>query len=358
MNDLGRAPKVTVLMPVYNGARYLAAAVESILRQSYADFELLCLDDGSTDDSWSMLQGYAGQDGRLRLAQNPANLGLIQTLNRGLALARGEYIARMDADDIALPERLAQQVAFLEQHHEVGFVGSAYYRMHTDGTHTLRTPPLEHSGLRWAALFGTPICHPTALFRRSLYEQGALIYRDFPHVEDFDLFVRLLRVTRAAVLAAPLYLYREHGTSVSAVHADFQFRLGLTISARQMEELLGRTLPPSEVEAIYHCHAATRPLSTEELAQVATVFDLFRGLGPAPDVDAGVLHAIRRGWIRRLLAVGMAAHYRTRSGSDSLRQILRNDPWVLARAGLVEWPRRAARHARKQHVKPAQGGMG
>lgn len=344
-------------MPVYNGARYLAAAVESILAQTYTDFEFLVVDDGSTDATWSILQAYAERDSRLRLERNPANLGLIQTLNRGLGLARGAYIARMDADDISLPERLQRQVALLEQHGAIGFVGTAYYRMYANGQRSLRTPPVEHTGLRWAALFGTPICHPTAMFRHSLTIEGELIYRDFPHVEDHDLFARLLHATRAASLPTPYYVYRVHEDSVSTTHADSQFQLGLTISAREMEELLGRQLTLGEVEAICACHAAARSLSPDELAQVKTLFDLFERFGQEPDVNAGVVQAIRRGWIRRVLAAGMAGQYRTSLGCDTLRLILRHDPWALARAGFVEWPRRAARHAVKRQVGSAEGSV-
>src|ERR1700716_545696 len=119
-------------MPVFNGGSYLAAAVESVLKQSFGDFELLAIDDGSTDQSVSVLSGFARSDGRIRLITQ-ANAGIVASLNRALGLARGEYVARMDADDVALPSRLAMQVAFLDGHPDVAVVGSAIRLIDADG---------------------------------------------------------------------------------------------------------------------------------------------------------------------------------------------------------------------------------
>src|ERR1700722_2036753 len=124
MSGTIRAPRLSVLMPVFNGGRFLAAAVESILKQSLRDFELIAIDDGSTDQSASLLSQLAGSDDRIRVIRQ-ANAGIVTALNRALELARGEYIARMDADDAALPSRLARQAAFLDGHPDVAVVGSA-----------------------------------------------------------------------------------------------------------------------------------------------------------------------------------------------------------------------------------------
>src|SRR5258705_775698 len=114
------SPQVSVLLPVWNGERHLAAAIESVLGQSFTDFELLIVDDGSTDGSAALIRRYG--DERIRLFENEKNLGVTRSLNLGLAQARGRYVARMDADDLSAPERLARQVAFLDSHPEVALV--------------------------------------------------------------------------------------------------------------------------------------------------------------------------------------------------------------------------------------------
>jgi len=119
-------PQLTVLMPVYNGGPFLRSAIESILNQDFSDFDFLIIDDGSTDGSHEIAASYA--DPRIRLESNGRNLGLIATLNRGLDLARGTYVARMDADDIAFPDRLSKQLTFMEAHPEIGLCGTWYER--------------------------------------------------------------------------------------------------------------------------------------------------------------------------------------------------------------------------------------
>jgi glycosyltransferase involved in cell wall biosynthesis len=124
-------PRITVLMPVHNGEPYLDASVRSILGQTYGDFEFLVIDDGSTDGSARILRAY--QDPRFRIVENGRNLGVVETLNRGLSLSRGEYVARMDCDDESLPERLERQVSFLDSHPEVGVLGTSGDLIDGDG---------------------------------------------------------------------------------------------------------------------------------------------------------------------------------------------------------------------------------
>ncbi len=125
MSTSEKVPRVSVLMSVYNGERFLRDSVESILGQTFTDFEFLILDDGSTDSTCEILEEYANKDARIVLVRNDRNLGLTRSLNKGLRLVRGEYLARQDADDISLPKRLEMQVKFLDAHPEVGVVGSA-----------------------------------------------------------------------------------------------------------------------------------------------------------------------------------------------------------------------------------------
>lgn len=146
MNSNYSSPQVTVLLPVYNGEKYIAQAIESILNQSFRNFELRIIDDGSKDSSVKIVQSYS--DPRIRIVKNPQNLGLVQTLNRGITLIKSEYLARMDADDIALPDRLEKQLLFMQARPEVGLLGGAIQLVDENGDkHGKITVPINDSYL-------------------------------------------------------------------------------------------------------------------------------------------------------------------------------------------------------------------
>ena len=207
---------ITVLMPVYNAQRYLASALESVLGQTFARFQFLVIDDGSTDKSMSILRRYARHDVRIKVVSRE-NRGLVATLNEGLEMARGEYVARMDADDISLPRRLERQFEHMDAHDDVVCLGGYYQLIDQRGRLlTTMTPPTDHNGLESQMLAGhTPICHPSAMMRRSV-AVGAKGYNpEMMLAEDLDLWLRLGEVGNLAVLPEPLVQYRLHGKSVS-----------------------------------------------------------------------------------------------------------------------------------------------
>jgi glycosyltransferase involved in cell wall biosynthesis len=199
---------VTVLMAAYNEARFIAAAVESILGQSFGEFEFLIIDDGSTDSSADYLRNL--RDSRVRLVRNESNLGLTRSLNKGLDAARGKYIARMDADDIALPDRLARQVALLDANPHVGIVGSSRVLIDENDQEIAVAQAAEDDlGIRWKCLLGNPFGHPTVMLRRAIIEQHRLRYDEsFRTAQDYELWTRLLMHTQGANLRQPLLRYR------------------------------------------------------------------------------------------------------------------------------------------------------
>lgn len=208
-------PRVTVLMPVYNGAKYIAEAIESVLSQTFTDFEFLIINDGSTDNTQTVIKQYP--DPRIRLVTNPKNLQLIATLNKGLDLARGEYIIRMDSDDRCLPERFTKQVKFMDAHPEVGICGTWSVTMGEGITPWETHWPSEHNAIRTHLLMNTAISHPTTIFRRSLFEQHKLKYdSQFLHVEDYELWARAADLFKVANLPEVLLAYRVHASQISA----------------------------------------------------------------------------------------------------------------------------------------------
>lgn len=209
-------PKVSVLIPVYNTPeKYLREAIESILVQTFKDFELILVNDGSTNNAEEVILSYV--DPRIVYVKNNDNLQLIQTLNKGLGLCRGEYIARFDSDDISLPSRLEKQVNFLDTDKEIGVVGSWYERIPTRDEWQAPSGDLE---IKTDLLFfGCVLAHPSVMFRRSLNIQYS---SEYLHCEDYALWLDLIDRTKFATIPESLIRYRCHGGSISTLYADIQ----------------------------------------------------------------------------------------------------------------------------------------
>lgn len=206
-------PRVTVLMPVHDGAAYLRPAVESVLAQSHRELELLVVDDGSRDESPEIVASY--RDPRVRLHRRAENRGVVATLNEGLALVDTEYVARMDADDVAHPERIARQVAFLDRNPDVAVLGTAVKDIGAArGKYRL---PLSHGEIRARLLFDWAIAHPTVMLRPAVLRAHGLRYDPaYRHAEDYALWVEVAARAKVANLPDRLLLYRHHERQVSA----------------------------------------------------------------------------------------------------------------------------------------------
>ena len=211
-------PAVTVLMPVYNAEKYLRDAINSILTQRFTDFEFLIIDDGSEDGSAQIIASF--DDGRIRFIQNNKNHGLIAALNKGIGLARGRYIARMDADDISHGDRLSRQFDFMETHNEVILCGT-WFEM-TPSNRIIKHP-FKHDEIKSAMLDYCALGHPTTMFRRDLLEEAALLYDEsFVAAEDYELWTRMIKRGQVANLPDVLLRYREHEAQVSAQMRELQ----------------------------------------------------------------------------------------------------------------------------------------
>ena len=209
-------PMLSVLMPVYNGERYLVEAIESILSQTFIDFEFIIVDDGSTDKSLAILRRYADKDGRVRVISRP-NTDIVGALNDGLAVSCGEFVARMDADDIALPERFDLQVAFLTDNPDVACVGCAAQQIDLRGTYLAKwETPLDNETIQARHLIGqTSLVHPGVMFRRDAVAAIGGYNPEIPLAQDLDLWLRLGEGCRLANLPSVLLLYRVHDKAIS-----------------------------------------------------------------------------------------------------------------------------------------------
>jgi glycosyltransferase involved in cell wall biosynthesis len=245
---MNKTPIISVILPAYNGERYLREAVESILSQTFSDFELLIIDDGSSDRSAEIIRSY--DDARIVLISNETNKGLPYSLNRGLARARGTYIARMDQDDISLPTRFEEQVRFMENHPEIGIVG-AWMRSLGKPEGYVMKGFTEDEDIRANLLFNTSLAHPTIVIRAKVFQDFALLYDPLltQGAEDYDLWVRASKVTKLASIPKILVRYRIHGNNMSSTRATGNQLIARSIRLRQLAEL---GLTPTEEELSLH----------------------------------------------------------------------------------------------------------
>lgn len=213
---------ISVVMSVYNGEPYLSEAIESILQQTYSDFEFVIINDGSTDNSLSIIKSFQEKDERIVLVSRE-NKGLIASLNEGIELAKGKYIARMDADDISLSTRFEQQVDFMEKNEAVVVCGTWIEQIYIDGRKPKLTKYYTSSkDIKTQLLFSCPFAHPSVFIRKSVLTENSLCYnKEFIHAEDYYLWTELSRFGEFANLDKTLLKYRYLDDSITRV-ADRQ----------------------------------------------------------------------------------------------------------------------------------------
>ena len=214
---MASSPIISVVMPVYNASPFLQEAMESVLVQTFEDFEFIIINDGSTDNSLDIIKSF--DDSRIVLLNNTDNMGVIYSLNRGLSSARGHYIARFDADDINLKERFSVQHQFLEENPSVMLCGSQAYKIKENGSSYLINRclkvPKEHINIFFGMMFDCQFIHPTVMFRSSILDQVHEYDRDYPHAEDYDFWLRVMERFQVQNLSQCLIYYRVHSSSVS-----------------------------------------------------------------------------------------------------------------------------------------------
>lgn len=262
-------PLVSVVMSVLNGEAFLAEAVESILDQTFRDFEFIIIDDGSTDTSASILDSFQRNDPRVQI-YHQENRGLIESLNRGCRLARGKYIARMDADDIAIRNRLSLQIDFMKRHPDVGILGGAVEFIDKTGkiTATSRNP-IEDCEIRSALLRGCPFWHPTVLMRKDVLIAVGGYRKVFVAAEDYDLWLRVANHCQMANLDAVVLKYRLHSNQ-STIRKFRQ--TALSTLAAQVAAASRRNGNPDPFDSVTQVSSATLlELGVSVAAQEAAV---------------------------------------------------------------------------------------
>jgi glycosyltransferase involved in cell wall biosynthesis len=243
-------------MPVFNEERHVSEAIESILNQTFDGFELLVVDDGSTDRTGAILRDIASQDARIRLLENRQNRGLVWSLNKAISEAHGEYVARFDGNDISHPDRLGRQVAHMKDHPEVGVLGSNIAYMDSEGNALNGGRPkdgvaLSEGVIRWMLHFRCPIYHSTVMIRTSVLATTGYLYDpEFLHAEDFELWTRVARHSGISSLPEVLVKIRLHPGSVSHAHRQEQRFTTHLIILRELGLLLGEMEAEEALETL------------------------------------------------------------------------------------------------------------
>lgn len=273
-------PKVTVLMPVLNAAEYLHHAVESILSQSYDDFEFIIIDDCSTDLSWDILKSY--NDRRIRIYRNSENIGIARVLNRGLEMALGQYVARMDADDVSLPSRLLRQAEVLDNDARIDLVATNI--QYIDSSGCVISPPCLPSSVspamtHWLLYWENPIPHPSVMFRARVVKAWGGYSATQEVGEDYELWLRLRHECTMVIIGEVLLYYRQHSEKVTIRQSgEFEDQTILLIS-KAMEQLIGHC--PDLREVVLACRRPdSKPVSRGDFVRAATLLlemtDAFR----------------------------------------------------------------------------------
>jgi len=248
---------VSVVMTVYNAQDYLPEAIESILNQTFTDYEFIIVDDCSTDNSLQIASEYQKKDARIQVHHHQQNMGIAGARNTGLKLARGKYIVWMDADDVSLPARIEKELAFLESHPQVGVVSSSASLIDSKGNLlSVVHMPQSHFMIAWSFCFADPLINPAVMVKRALYSEVGE-YRNlaenkgeyFP--EDFDLWIRMITKTQFYNLSEPFLKLRKHEQNITKTRAQSALKNSIRICGWYLESLHNPKIDASDAELLW-----------------------------------------------------------------------------------------------------------
>lgn len=281
-------PAVSVLMPVYNAGRFLVTAIDSILAQTFSDFELIAIDDGSRDNSAKVLAELAARDQRIRVFTQE-NQGIVVTLNRALELARAPLVARMDADDVSRPDRFAKQIAYLQRHPEIAAVSGALDYIDENSTY-LRTAafPTLPAAIADELSYRSCVLHAAVMARTAVLRSVGGYRRHVQYAEDYDLFLRISEVAQIANLPDVLYSVRLHPVTISAQHTVAQELAVLAARGAARLRRAGKPDPLAAADIRFPLgYRAVQRMFAESVPRAEFAFSLFRTvLGRAAELGS------------------------------------------------------------------------
>lgn len=279
--------------------------MESLVNQTFENFEIIAIDDGSTDSSKEILNEFARRDSRIICLDNDGNKGMTYSLNKGLKAAKGEYVARQDADDRSMPDRLSLQVAFLDRNPNIGLLGAGYHVVDEDGA-VLRTyrQPATDTQIRWQMLFHNAFCHSSVMFRRSLLKEiGTLYNNNLPYSQDYALWTKFLEKSHAANLDCPLVAWRKRKGSISDTRRGEQQRIASKISAAQISRLVPQLqISIQEIEKLRSWYYSFPDrLGPDEIRLSWKLLQILRAFQLRPEIEPRAARGILKDWMGRFM---------------------------------------------------------
>ena len=259
-------PKVSVIMPAYNAEQYIGESIDSILKQTFTDFELIILNDCSRDSTEEIILSY--RDSRIVYLKNEENMGVAGTLNRGLAAATGEYVARMDADDISLPERLEKQVNFLDRNSKVAVLGTCLERFGEEISTQYRSFSDNAEQMKIDLLFSCGLAHPSVMMRRAVIAELGGYDLEYEGLEDYELWCRVAEQHDVLALPDLLLRYRVHGKQVTKNPSEKYLTRMRRLKERQLHEI-GIPTHGEVAESFYRYCLGNKPDTVEEAVSLA-----------------------------------------------------------------------------------------
>ncbi len=259
-------PEISVILPVHNGEKYLKEAVESILGQTFTDFELIIIDDGSTDSTADIVKSF--DDERIVYLKNETNVGISDTMNRGIAVSKGRYIARMDADDISLPTRFEKQINYMKQNSDISVLGCAIEIFGEEIEGYVRRFSCNNDDIRIDLIFSTPFAHPTLMFDRCVFEYDRYD-SSFNGLEDYELWLRFAQKYKMSVMPEVLFKYRKHIGQVTKNYSKDYIEKLKILKIKQAESF-GINFTPQEFSAYFDYCLGEEIKDTKQICSLAT----------------------------------------------------------------------------------------
>jgi len=273
---------ISVVLPCFNGEKFIEASIASIQQQSYNDLEIIVIDDGSTDNSFRICNRLADKDPRIRLIKNDRNQGLIFTLNKGISLAKGDFIARMDADDLSHPKRLETQLHYLKQHPEIDILGTDLTVIDQYNNKVKNVSKICYSttAINFSSYFAQPLVHGSILARTEVLKKHNYS-TDYLHCEDYELWLRLMsKGYRMANLDVKLYQYRINSDSVSNKNEDHQNSCHNKASYQYLQDKIGIEVSMSTIAILNN-----RPLKGINKSELAKSIKLLKDFYKKTEAD-------------------------------------------------------------------------
>lgn len=256
--------KISVVMPAYNAEKYIGEAIESILNQTFADFEFIIINDGSTDSTRECVLSYF--DERIVYLENEQNLGIVDTLNKGLERVSGEYVARMDADDVAMPVRLEKQISYLEKNKDIGVLGTGICIFGDGIDDQNRVFSTDSEQLKAELIFSSCIAHPSVMIRRSVLKNNGLRYeKKYAGAEDYKLWWEIAKVSRIATLPDILLKYRVHSSQITKKKDEQYYKMMREFMRIRFMDIGFGASNKEKVSFMKYCLGEYSSLSKEEI---------------------------------------------------------------------------------------------